>query len=216
VRLPRKRAPVVALFSFLQLHLVHVVACVLRCAWSSRIRVYCRLPNVCARRQRPPSTPLGARMAGAEQLEGGGERRSWWRGQRRHRPPADRARGELIADWVAPCAQPPSPAPPPLGPEVATAHRHLALGKWARYRAAHHCAGIRSLSLTGYGYGYGQMSDPQGMPLTDNAPWGTPGHAANRHCPLGPAPAPVNTLLLIAAHLGEYISTSAVEPKTCP
>jgi hypothetical protein len=24
------------------------------------------------------------------------------------------------------------------------------------------------------------------MPLTDNAPWGTPGHVANRHCPLGP------------------------------
>ena len=39
----------------------------------------------------------------------------------------------------------------------------------------------------GYGYGYdGQMSDPQGMPLTGNAPWGwgTTGHAANRHCPL--------------------------------
>ena len=38
----------------------------------------------------------------------------------------------------------------------------------------------------GYGYGYdGQMSDPQGMPLTGNAPWGwgTTGHAANRHCP---------------------------------
>ena len=46
----------------------------------------------------------------------------------------------------------------------------------------------------GYGYGYdGQMSDPQGMPLTGNAPWGwgTTGHAANRHCPLEPAPAPV-------------------------
>jgi hypothetical protein len=40
----------------------------------------------------------------------------------------------------------------------------------------------------GYGYGYdGQMSDPQGMPLTGNAPWGwgTTGHAANRHCPPG-------------------------------
>jgi hypothetical protein len=39
----------------------------------------------------------------------------------------------------------------------------------------------------GYGYGYdGQMPDPQGMPLTGNAPWdwGTTGHAANRHCPL--------------------------------
>jgi hypothetical protein len=24
----------------------------------------------------------------------------------------------------------------------------------------------------GYGYGYGLMSDPQGMPLTGNAPWG--------------------------------------------
>jgi hypothetical protein len=39
----------------------------------------------------------------------------------------------------------------------------------------------------GYGYGYdGQMSDPQGMPLTGNVPWGwgTTGHAANRHCPL--------------------------------
>jgi hypothetical protein len=39
----------------------------------------------------------------------------------------------------------------------------------------------------GYGYGYdGQMSDPQGMPLIGNAPWGwcTTGHAANRHCPL--------------------------------
>jgi hypothetical protein len=39
----------------------------------------------------------------------------------------------------------------------------------------------------GYGYGYdGQMSDPQGMPLTGNAPWGwgTTEHAANRHCPL--------------------------------
>jgi hypothetical protein len=39
----------------------------------------------------------------------------------------------------------------------------------------------------GYGCGYdGQMSDPQGMPLTGNAPWGwgTTGHAANRHCPL--------------------------------
>jgi hypothetical protein len=37
----------------------------------------------------------------------------------------------------------------------------------------------------GYSYGYdGQMSDPQGMPLTGNAPWGwgTTGHAANRHC----------------------------------
>ena len=47
----------------------------------------------------------------------------------------------------------------------------------------------------GYGYGYdGQMSDPQGMPLTGNAPWGwgTTGHAANRHCPLEPVPAPVN------------------------
>ena len=46
----------------------------------------------------------------------------------------------------------------------------------------------------GYGYGYdGQMSDPQGMPLTGNAPWGwgTTGHAANRHCPLEPAPASV-------------------------
>jgi hypothetical protein len=35
----------------------------------------------------------------------------------------------------------------------------------------------------GCGYGYdGQMSDPQGMPLTGNAPWGwgTTGHAANR------------------------------------
>jgi hypothetical protein len=29
----------------------------------------------------------------------------------------------------------------------------------------------------GYGCGYGR-SDPQGMPLTGNAPWGTPGHAA--------------------------------------
>jgi hypothetical protein len=28
---------------------------------------------------------------------------------------------------------------------------------------------------------------------TGNAPWGTPGHAANRHCPLGPAPAPVTS-----------------------
>ena len=48
----------------------------------------------------------------------------------------------------------------------------------------------------GYGYGYdGQMSDPQGMPLTGNAPWGwgTTGHAANRHCPLEPAPAPVTS-----------------------
>jgi hypothetical protein len=44
----------------------------------------------------------------------------------------------------------------------------------------------------GYGYGYGR-SDPQGMPLTGNAPWGTPGHAANRHCPLGPAPAPATS-----------------------
>jgi hypothetical protein len=44
----------------------------------------------------------------------------------------------------------------------------------------------------GCGYGYGLMSDPQGMPLTGNAPRGTPGHAANRHCPLGPAPAPVS------------------------
>jgi hypothetical protein len=42
----------------------------------------------------------------------------------------------------------------------------------------------------GCGCGYGR-SDPQGMPLTDNVPWGTPWHAANRHCPLGPAPAPV-------------------------
>jgi hypothetical protein len=32
------------------------------------------------------------------------------------------------------------------------------------------------------------------MPLTGNAPWGTPGHAAaNRHCSLGPAPAPVTS-----------------------
>ena len=39
------------------------------------------------------------------------------------------------------------------------------------------------------------MSDPQGMPLTGNAPWGwgTTGHAANRHCPLEPAPAPVTS-----------------------
>jgi hypothetical protein len=29
----------------------------------------------------------------------------------------------------------------------------------------------------GYGCGYGR-SDPQGMSLTGNAPWGTPGHAA--------------------------------------
>jgi hypothetical protein len=51
---------------------------------------------------------------------------------------------------------------------------------------------IRSIeSGYGYGYGYGLMSDPQGMPLTGNAPWGTTGHAANRHCPLEPAPAPV-------------------------
>jgi hypothetical protein len=42
----------------------------------------------------------------------------------------------------------------------------------------------------GCGCGYGRP-DPQGMPLTGNTPWGTPGHAANRHCPLGPAPAPV-------------------------
>ena len=51
---------------------------------------------------------------------------------------------------------------------------------------------------SGYGYGYGhdgQMSDPQGMPLTGNAPWGwgTTGHAANRHCPLEPAPASVTS-----------------------
>jgi hypothetical protein len=31
----------------------------------------------------------------------------------------------------------------------------------------------------------------QGMPLTGNVPWDTPGHAANRHYPLGPAAAPV-------------------------
>ena len=46
----------------------------------------------------------------------------------------------------------------------------------------------------GYGCGYdGQMSDPQGMPLSGNVPWGwgTTGHAANRHCPLECAPAPV-------------------------
>jgi hypothetical protein len=44
----------------------------------------------------------------------------------------------------------------------------------------------------GYGCGYGRPA-PQGMPLSGNAPWGTPGHAANRHCPLGPAPAPVTS-----------------------
>jgi hypothetical protein len=53
---------------------------------------------------------------------------------------------------------------------------------------------IRSIeSGYGYGCGYGQMSDPQGMPLTGNVPWGTTGHAANRHCPLKPAPAPVTS-----------------------
>jgi hypothetical protein len=44
---------------------------------------------------------------------------------------------------------------------------------------------------SGYGYscGYdGQMSDPQGMPLTGNAPWGwgTTGHAANRLTGIAP------------------------------
>jgi hypothetical protein len=42
-----------------------------------------------------------------------------WRGQRRHRPPADRARGELIADWIARRAQPPTPSPRARG-----RHRH--------------------------------------------------------------------------------------------
>jgi hypothetical protein len=31
------------------------------------------------------------------------------------------------------------------------------------------------------------------IPRACHSPWGTPGHATNRHCPLGPAPAPVTS-----------------------
>jgi hypothetical protein len=64
------------------------------------------------------------------------------------------------------------------------------------------------------------MSDPQGMPLTGNAPQGTTGHAANRHCPLEPAPAPVNAasaalmLFLLLRRRFSELRTQKLSEKT--
>jgi hypothetical protein len=84
---------------------------------------------------------------------------------------------------------------------------------------------IRAIE-SGYGYGgygYGRP-DPQGMPLTGNAPWGTPGHAANRHCSLGPAPAPVShtrsvgatRMIDLLALERKYRDTPIIKPANPP